>query len=192
MKPQRNTKYSVNYSKVFVLVGWIWFATRFVSLFVQFRSEHTSLHHEALLLLDGPCSYSNAQITGALIKCEQARLIRNGKTWSSVYAIENAIKTLFVEIFRNTTYELINIIKLLGFICTLLFTAAFVVHAVYIRVHQNTYTYSSHYETYRNKKMLQYLTERQNSLPIAGPRRIGINTYVPLDDARLEECSKFD
>lgn len=183
-----------SYTKACVAFGWTWFALRFVALFCHNRAEYNALHNEADLLLKGPCAQANAKITGALIRCEEARVISNGKTLPIIYALEKTCKNLFLEVFRSASYELVNLVKLLGFLCTLLFTCAFLMHAIYTRCAEIKLTYQTPKERQFQFSPSAFVTTYKHRLPIAAPKRSRFDDAdecADVDMRRIAEC-KFD
>ena len=166
---------------------------RLITLFVHYHAEYTSLHNEADLLLKGPCAHSNTRITGVLIRCEEARVIRNGRTFPAIYALEKTFKNLVLEVFRSATYEVVNIIKLLGFLCTILFTCAFLMHAIVSRLYEIRTTYQTPKERHVFSSPALFASYKQR-LPIAATKA---NRFTDLDDCddvdmrRIAAC-KFE
>ncbi len=180
------------YTKACVAFGWVWVVLRFITLFVHNRAEYTSLHNEADLLLKGPCATPNTRITGVLIRCEEARVISNGKTLPVIYALEKTCKNLFLEVFRSASFELITLIKLLGFLCTILFTCAFLIHAIYSRMAEIKVTYQTPKE--RLFRSPYQFAGYQNRLPVAAPKSRRFDDLDDMDDVdmkRIGAC-KFD
>jgi hypothetical protein len=112
----------------------VWLACRVVNLFVFHVAEHRGLHKEALLLLNGPCKSHGDSISGHLIDCAQARTLAQSKTWVVSYAIEHVMSSLVLDAWRGATRELAQLVRLLGLITTCVFTSAFVMHSMYVKV----------------------------------------------------------
>jgi hypothetical protein len=166
---------------------------RFITLFAHNRAEYTSLHNEAELLLKGPCAAPNTRITGVLIRCEEARVISNGKTMPVIYALEQTCKNLFLEVFRSASFELVNLVKLLGLLSTILFTCAFLIHAIYSRMAEIKVTYQTPKESLF-ATAYHPLSGYQNRLPISTSKYSRIEDLDDCDDVNMKRIGacKFD
>ncbi len=108
-----------------------------------------------------------------------------------IYALEQTCKNLFLEVFRSASFELITLIKLLGFLCTILFTCAFLIHAIYSRMADIKVTY----QTPKERLFTSYqFAGYHNRLPVAAPKSRRFDDLDDLEDVdmkRIGAC-KFD
>jgi hypothetical protein len=126
----------------------MWLAVRAVNLFIFYVSEHSALHTEARLLVQHLCDTThNKRISGALIDCNQARTLLNTKSFVVTYALEQTIRALVLDCWRNATRELASLAKLLGLITTLAFTATYCVHNAYLGAQRLRYAREAYGET---------------------------------------------
>lgn len=114
----------------------LWLACRSLNLFLHFISEYQGLHKEAQLLLDGPCKSHGNSISGHLIDCQAARILANAKTFSLAYAAEKTVSTLVSDAWSTGKREFVSVVKLMGVLTTCIFTSAFLLHSIYVRIHQ--------------------------------------------------------
>lgn len=109
----------------------LWTGARFVNSFFYHAGEYRSLHREARILLSGPCVTDAHSISGALIDCQNARRILDGRTFGVLYATQHAARDVLVETVRGASREL-------GFLLQLCLLLAACVFAVYMLVARYT------------------------------------------------------
>jgi hypothetical protein len=105
----------------------LWTGARFINSFFYHAGEYRALHREARILLVGPCVTDAAAISGALIDCQNARRIVNGRTFGALYAAQHAARDVLVETARGASREL-------GFLLQLFLLLAACVFGVYMLV----------------------------------------------------------
>jgi hypothetical protein len=108
----------------------LWTCARFVNSFFYHGAEYRSLHREARILLTGPCVTDAAAISGALIDCQAARRIVNGRTFGFLYATQHATRDVVVDTVRGATHELGFLVQL----CLLLVAVLFGAHMLVRRM----------------------------------------------------------
>jgi len=105
----------------------LWTGARFINSFFYHAGEYRALHREARILLSGPCVSDAHAISGALIDCQNARRIVNGRTFGVLYATQHAARDVLVETVRGASREL-------GFLLQLFLLLAACVFGVYMLV----------------------------------------------------------
>ena len=107
----------------------LWTGARFINSFFYHAGEYRALHREARILLSGPCVTDAAAISGALIDCQNARRIVNGRTFGVLYATQHAARDVLVETVRGASRELGFLLQL----CLLLVACVFGVYMLVAR-----------------------------------------------------------
>lgn len=105
----------------------LWTGARFINSFFYHAGEYRALHREARILLSGPCISDAHAISGALIDCQNARRILDGRTFGALYAAQHAARDVLVETVRGASREL-------GFLVQLCLLLAACVFGVYMLV----------------------------------------------------------
>ena len=90
----------------------VWTGARFVNSFFFHAAEYRSLHREARILLSGPCVTDAHAISGALIDCQNARRILDGRTFGVLYAAQHAARDVLVDTVRGASRELTFLLQL--------------------------------------------------------------------------------
>jgi hypothetical protein len=99
----------------------LWTGARFLNSFFHHGGEYRALHREARILLNGPCVTDAHSISGALIDCQNARRIVDGRTFGVLYATQHAAHDVLVETVRGASHELGFLVQLCLLLAACLF-----------------------------------------------------------------------